>query len=424
MNKLEIKYTPVSEITPYKHNAKIHTDEQITQIKQSIENFGFNDPIAIDEDNVIIEGHGRLLAAKQLGMKEVPTIQIIGLTDQQKKAYILAHNQLTLNTGFDIDILNDELEHIIDYDMTDFGFSLDNLSLIEEINLDELIEDDVPQIPNEAKSKPGEIYILGEHRLMCGDSADEAQIQKLMNNQITDLLFIDPPYNNDNDLAENTGKRIENNNSMNDDDFESFLISALTNAYNTMKPGAAYYVWSSNVIIDQFIRCLKKVDLNYHQLLIWVKNRIGFSHADYKWMQEPCLYGWKSGAAHYFIAEYNNPTVIEDKLDISKLKKEEMQELLEAFFYGSFNTTTLHVNREKNDLHPTMKPIRLCADLIHNSSKPHELVLDLFGGSGSTLIACEQIGRRCYMMECNPKYVDVIIERWERLTGRKAAREE
>lgn len=418
MSDLKIEYISIDELKPYKHNAKIHTDEQIKQIAKSIKEFGFNDPIAVDEENIIIEGHGRLFAAKELGMDKLPIIRLEGLTDQQKKAYILAHNQLTLNTGFDLDILKDELNRITDFNMEDFGLDID---FAEDIDPDDVVEVEVPNIPTFPKSKYGEIYQLGNHRLMCGNSININDVAKLMNGELADLLFTDPPYNNDDDLVSNTGKGIDKNNSMSDESFSEFLINAFNNAHDQLKEGGAYYVWSSSVIIAQFIDCLKAADLPMHQLLIWVKNSINMGHSDYKWKHEPCLYGWKPGASHYFINEYNNPTIIEeDQLDFSKMKKEEMQQLLEYIFSDKVKTTIIYEHRAKNDLHPTMKPLKMCADLIHNSSKQNELVLDLFGGSGSTMMACEQLNRKCYMMEYDPKYVDVIIERWETFTGQKA----
>ena len=211
------------------------------------------------------------------------------------------------------------------------------------------------------------------------------------------------------------------NDNMKDSEFYQFLDNAFKNANEMLKPGGAFYVWYADSEDINFRNALINNKLLIHQQLIWVKQHFNFGRQDYKWQHEPCLYGWKEGDAHYFVEEYNNPTIIEDKLDFEKMKKEEMKSLLEEIYSDHVAKTII---REKkpliNDLHPTMKPVRMCAKLIRNSTRRNEIVLDLFGGSGSTLIACEQLGRRCYAMEYDPKYVDVIIQRWEDYTGRKA----
>lgn len=235
---------------------------------------------------------------------------------------------------------------------------------------------------------------------------------------MADLLFTDPPYNVD--VKNSKGMTIQNDN-MPNHAFIEFLTGAFKCANSSLKNGGAFYIWHSATETYNFIGCAESNKLMVKQILIWVKNGFTLGRQDYKWKHEPCLYGWKEGAAHYFIEEYNNPTVIEDKIDINKLKKEELQKILKLFLSDKVPTTIIHEDRPIiNDLHPTMKPLKMCADLIHNSSKPNEIVLDLFGGSGSTLMACEQIDRSCYMMEFDPHYVDVIINRWEQFTGQQA----
>ena len=414
MEKLKIEYVDIESIKPYKNNAKLHPKEQIEQIKNSIEMFGMDDPIGIWKDE-IVEGHGRLIACKELGMTEVPIIRLDHLTDEERKAYTLAHNKLTMNSDFDIDILNDELMNFETIDMSDFGFDM-NFST-EEV---EIVEDEVPDIPEEPKAKVGDIYQLGTHRLMCGDSTDEETVKKLMNGKQADLLFTDPPYNVN--ISNSQGMTIENDN-MNDAVFKSFLMDAFKNASQSLKIGGAYYVWYASREHINFETSLNENGLPVKEQLIWVKNSFTFGRQDYKWKHEPCLYGWKEGASHYFVEEYNHPTVIEDELDLDSMKKEDMKRLLEELLADKTPTTVIHENKPiKNDLHPTMKPLKMCADMIRNSSKENEIVLDLFGGSGSTLITCEQLKRTCYMMEYDPKYVDVIIERWENFTGEKAVK--
>lgn len=414
---MQIELINIDEIIPYENNAKLHPEEQIEQIKKSILEFGNNDPIAIDKNNVIIEGHGRLLALKKLGYKEVEVIKLGHLTEEQRKAYTLIHNKLTMNTDFDIEILESELAAINIIDMSDFDFDLSIES--EEITIEDNydVEEKLEQI-EEPKSKPGDIYQLGNHRLMCGDSTSLEDVKKLMNEEQADLLLTDPPYNVN--ISNSDGMTIENDN-MSDDNFKQFLNAAFENASASLKKGGAFYIWHGDSETVNFRNACEDNELSVRQCLIWVKNGFNFGRQDYKWKHEPCLYGWKDGAGHYFIDEYNNPTVIEDNLNIDLLKKEELKKLVEELLSDKVPTTIIHEDKPlKNDKHPTMKPINLLSFQIKNSSKKEEIVLDLFGGSGSTLISCEQLNRKCYMMEYDPKYVDVIIDRWETLTSKKA----
>ena len=416
MNKLQIEYVDINSIKPYENNAKEHPEEQIEQIKKSIEQFGMDDPIGIWKDE-IVEGHGRLIACKELGYTEVPIIRLDHLTDEERKAYTLAHNKLTMNSGFDMDMLSKELENITNIDMSNFGFDEDlNMNANTEIEEDNFnVEENIPEEP---KAKLGDIYQLGEHRLMCGDSTSEEDTQKLGGGCTLDLLFTDPPYNVD--ISNSQGMKIANDN-MKDSEFFKFLNGAFECASKLLKKGGAFYIWYADSEDLNFRNACFNNKLTIKQCLIWVKNEFNFGRQDYKWQHEPCLYGWKDGDSHYFVEEYNHPTIIEDKLDFEKMKKEDMKELLKTIFSEKVPKTIIRENKPiMNDLHPTMKPIRMCAKLISNSTKPGETVLDLFGGSGSTLIACEQLGRKCYMMEYDPKYVDVIIKRWEDFTGEKA----
>lgn len=222
--------------------------------------------------------------------------------------------------------------------------------------------------------------------------------------------------------ARKDGLKIQND-KMTDSEFYEFLDKVFENATNQLKPGGAFYIWYASREHINFENALNENDLRVHEQLIWVKNTFTFSRQDYKWQHEPCLYGWKNGEAHYFIEEYNNPTIIEDKIDFEKMKKEDMKSLLEEIYSDHVAKTIIRENKPTtSELHPTMKPIKMCAKLIRNSTRPGEIVLDLFGGSGSTLIACEQLGRKCYTMELDPHYVDVIIQRWEKYTGKKAVK--
>lgn len=271
----------------------------------------------------------------------------------------------------------------------------------------------------EPRIKIGEIYQLGNHRLMCGDSTKEEDVSKLMNGQLADLIFTDPPYNVN--VSNSAGMTIENDN-MQDNEFKEFLNKAFHCLNISTKKGGAFYIWHADSETLNFRESAIKNSLLVKQCLIWVKNGFNFGRQDYKWQHEPCLYGWKEGAGHYFVEEFNHSTVIEDKIDIDKMTKDELKSTLKELLENTkIPTTIIHEDKPLvNDLHPTMKPLKLCAYLIKNSSRENELVLDLFGGSGSTMMACEQINRKCYMMEFDPKYATVIIDRWEKLTGQKA----
>lgn len=412
MNKLKVEYVDIRKIKPFKRNAKLHPQEQVEQIKKSIQDYGMCDPIAVWKDE-IVEGHGRLLALKELNYENVPIIRLDHLTDEQRRAYMLVHNKTTMNSGFDLELLGLELADLPDFDAEFYGFDAD-LPEDEE----NIVEDEVPDLPEEPKAKAGQIWLLGNHRLMCGDSTDIVQVAKLCNGHVMDLLFTNPPYNVN--VQNSEGMKIENDN-MSDSDFKEFLNSAFENAEKMLKKGGAFYIWYADSEDLNFRNACKNNGLDIKQCLIWVKNGFNFGRQDYKWKHEPCLYGWKEGAAHYFVEEYNHPTVIEDEIDIDKMKKEDMKKLLKEIFESDIPLTTIHENKPlKNDLHPTMKPLKMCADLIKNSTRRGEKVLDLFGGSGSTLMTCEQLGRTCFMMEYDPKYADVIIERWEKFTGQKA----
>lgn len=380
---------PIEELNPYENNAKLHPKEQIDQIVRSMEEFGNNDPIAIDENNVIIEGHGRLLALKQMGEKEVPVIRLKHLTDEQKRAYILAHNQLTLNTGFDEEILAAELESIVGIDMTDFGFDLDVVDVVEELtDVEEDSDFDVTP-PKEPKSKPGDLYQLGNHRLLCGDSTSLDDVAKLMGGEQADMLLTDPPYNVAYEGATEDKLTIQNDD-MEDEDFRQFLRDVYASADSAMKPGASFYIWHADSEGYNFRGAAHDVGWTIRQCLIWNKNTLVLGRQDYHWKHEPCLYGWKDGASHNWYGNRKQTTVMD------------------------FDKPT------RNGEHPTMKPVPLFAYQMEMSSKKGDNVLDLFGGSGTTMIAAEQLGRNAYLMELDPRYVDVIVNRWEELTGQKA----
>ena len=378
-NKLKVEYVDIDTIKPYKNNAKLHPKEQIEQIKKSIENFGMNDPVGI-WNNEIVEGHGRILACKELGYKQIPVIKLDHLTDEERKSYIIAHNKLTMNSDFDIDILRTELENLkeLDFDLELTGFNVDELDdILGTEEQKEVVEDDFDiEPPEEPKAKLGDIYQLGNHRLMCGDSTSEEDVAKLMNGVKADMVFTDPPYN----IAYSgiKDKRTIENDKMNDEDFVNFLEKSI------MKCDTAY-VCCSWQYEHLFKKAMTNIGMAPKAMIIW--NKV-------------------------------NPAQHLDKY----FKQHEI-----IFYYGKFGGEKTirgdiwECKRQKNTVHPTMKPIELIAMAL-GDNKDKEIVYDGFGGSGSTLIACEQLNRNCYMMELDPKYVDVIIKRWENFTGKKAVK--
>lgn len=385
MGKLQIEYVPLDSIKPYKNNAKLHPDEQVEQICNSIRETGFNDPIGVWNDE-IVEGHGRLLAAEKLGMKNVPIIRLDDLTDEQRRAYMLAHNKLTMNSGFDVELLDTELAEIETIDMTLLGFD-DK----EEETPQEVVEDDFEgELPEEPKSKYGDIYQCGDHRVMCGDATIQTDLERLMGGAVADLYLTDPPYNVDYEGGTEEKLKIMND-KQEDEEFCQFLTKAFSCANTALKEGGVFYIWHADSEGYNFRKACKETGWKVRECLIWNKNSLVLGRQDYQWKHEPCLYGWKEGA-HIWNGDRKQTTV----LDFDKPKK--------------------------NDLHPTMKPIALFSYEIQNSSNENEVVLDSFGGSGTTLICCEQLNRKAYLMELDPRYVDVIIERWEKYTGKKAVK--
>lgn len=382
----------ISEIIPYANNPR-NNEAAVNAVANSIREFGFKSPIVIDKNKVVVCGHTRLLAAKKLGLKEVPCVMADDLTDEQIKAYRLADNKVSELASWDLDLLKIEMDGIEDIDMSLFGF--DDVSEDDDEPA-EIIEDDVPEAPEIAKTKKGDIYILGEHRLMCGDSTDATDVAKLMDGDVANLLITDPPYNvaynAENSVRRNTrhdNKKVENDD-MDDEAFVDFLTLAFSNALSVMEAGASYYIWYAQTKAYWFMRALVAAGITNRQILIWVKQHFSFGRQDYQWRHEPCFYGWKDGAAHQWYSDRKQSTILEfDKPSASKE-------------------------------HPTMKPVGLFAYEIGNSSKKGDIVLDLFGGSGTTCVACEQLGRKARLMELSPDYCDVIVTRWENLTGKKA----
>ncbi len=396
----------IEELHPYENNPR-YNDNAVDAVAKSIKDFGFKVPIVIDKDGVIVTGHTRYKASIKLGLETVPCIIADDLNEDQIRAFRLADNKVSELAEWNLDLLNQEMELLSDFDMGDYGFDVieqEKEAFEDDFDIDEAM----PEIPN---AKPGDIYKLGRHYLMCGDSTT-GDVDKLIKSIPIDMVLTDPPYNVD--YSED--RKIENDN-MSKDQFLTFLSKAFKNIHDSLKPGGAFYIWYASRSAVEFETALREVNLEVRQQLIWNKNSLVLGRQDYQWKHEPCLYGWKEGT-HTFVDERDLTTVIEDE-DFRKMDKAHLIKLLENIY--SLKSTIIDCERPtKSALHPTMKPIKLMGYLIKNSSKKNETVLDLFAGSGSTLIACEQLDRICYSMEYDPKYVDVIIERWEELTGQKA----
>ena len=357
------------------------------------------------------------MAAKKLGMKTVPCIRLDHLTDEQRRAYALAHNKTAENSEWDYDMLSLELGDIFDIDMEQFGFDLgdDGEDDVEAVE-DDFDEEDIPEEP---KSKYGDIYQLGNHRVMCGDSTKLEDVEKLMNGETVDLFLTDPPYNVNYQGGTKDAMKIMND-SMEDSAFRAFLTDAFKCANAVMKDGAAFYIWHADSEGLNFRAAVRNTGWRLRECLVWVKNALVLGRLDYHYKHEPALYGWKDGT-HYFTSDRTQTTVYDDKIDFKKLKKEELVKLLEEIYSDKNPTTVIYEDKPLiNDIHPTMKPIRLMARLVKNSTKPGGIVLDLFGGSGSTMMACEQLNRTAYSMELDPRYVDAMINRWENFTGEEA----
>ena len=378
---LNIKQVPICELTPYAANSRTHSDEQVAQIAASIKEFGFNNPILLDGEKGIIAGHGRVMAARKLGLEKVPTIELSHLTDAQRKAYIIADNKLALNAGWDMELLGVEMQGLADegFDLSLIGFDENELATILADKTEGLTDpDEVPEIPDNPITKEGDVWILGKHRLMCGDSTSIDAVDKLMDGAAVDLLFTDPPYN----VAFNgrSGKHdVIKNDNLSDDDFNAFIggVIAIIQAIDPK----VYYIWCN----WKFYGALQG-RLDYKACIVWAKNVFGMGNG-YRHQHEFCLFNGK-------IDEQ-----VKNESDLWEIKK------------------------DSRYVHPTQKPVELSVRAFGNHIKLLN-ILDLFGGSGSTLIGAEQTGRKAHVMELDPKYCDVIVTRWQNFTGEQAILED
>ena len=377
---MEIVMMNIDEIIPYENNPR-KNDDAVEAVANSIKNFGFKSPIVVDANKVIVNGHTRLKASKLLGLTMVPVIIASDLTEEQCRALRLADNKTAEIASWDKKLLMKELESIdwegLEMDMTDFGF--DNIfdSKPQEVTHDDFEEGQY--IPATPYSMQGDVYLLGRHRIMCGDSTNPEMVKILLNGNKADMIFTDPPYNVNYEGSD--GQSIQNDN-MGNEEFYNFLLSVYKNMFDSIKEGGSIYVCHADSEGLNFRKAFIDAGFKLAQCLIWVKNSFTMGRQDYQWQHEPILYGWKPGTGHYFVDDRSLSTV---------------------WFYDK---------PKHNDLHPTMKPLELVGQGINNGSLLGQLVLDLFGGSGSTLIACEQAGRINYSMELDEKYADVIVKRF------------
>ncbi|GHU76199.1 methyltransferase [Clostridia bacterium] len=385
---LEIIMLSLAGIKPNPNNAKEHPPEQIEQIVRSIDAFGMNDPIAVDENNVIIEGHGRLLALQKMNAENAPCIRLSHLSEEQKRAYILAHNKLTLNTGFDIDVLKGEFDFLnsAEFDVTLSGFTQDELDAMFKTEAD-VVEDDfdlTKALEEAAFVQRGDIWTVGRHRVMCGDATDAGDVARLMDARKANLVLTDPPYGVK--FQSSSGLSIKND-ALKPDEFYAFLLASFKNMADHLEPGGSAYVFHADTEGLNFRKSFVDAGFHLSGVCIWAKDSFVLGRSPYQWQHEPILYGWISNGKH-------------------------------SWYAGRSEKTIWNFNKPKrNEDHPTSKPIDLLAYPIQNSSQANGIVLDTFGGSGSTLLACEQTDRICCMMELDEKYTSVILRRFVAFAG-------
>ena len=386
-----VELWPLDRLIPHARNARTHSDAQVAQIAGSIAEFGFVNPVLVGDDGVIVAGHGRIMAARKLGLDQAPVIVLAHLSPTQRRALMIADNQIASNSGWDDEMLAAELAALKeeDFDLDLLGFddaALDRL-LADTIEATE-VSDEVPEPPTDPISRPGDVWICGEHRVICGDATVLGDVETVLDGELADMTFCDPPYNVNYANSAKDKQRGKNRAILNDalgESFGAFLYDASVNILTVTK-GAVYICMSSSEL-DTLQKAFREAGGKWSTFVIWAKNTFTLGRADYQRQYEPILYGWKDGADHYWCGA-------RDQGDVWFVDKP-----------------------HKNDLHPTMKPVALVERAIRNSSKSRDIVLDPFGGSGTTMIACENTGRRARLIELDPKYVDVIVTRWQSLTG-------
>ena len=434
---LQVTYRAPGDLKPYARNSRTHSKAQVETLARSISTYGFTNPILLAEDGTIIAGHGRLQAAIALGLDQVPTITLIGLTDAQRRALVLADNRIALDAGWDVEMLQVELADLKSdgFDLSLTGFSLEELDNLLAPAEDARDPNDAPALPAEPMSKPGDIYVMGPHRLIVGDSTDVGVLGRLLGNAMADVVMVsdvtwtDPPYN----IAYegNAGSML--NDDMDSREFYQFILSALTATWSHMKPGSAIYVAHSDAEGLAFRGAFKAAGFKLAGCLIWRKNQLVLGRSDYQWQHEPILYGWKPGSAHRWYGGRKQTTVMDlgDGSPFERLPDGRFQITVGDCIMIVGGAETIEevvpsvIRAEKpraSALHPTMKPVELIERMLRHNARPGDIVLDPFGGSGSTLIAADRLGMCARLVELDPRYADVIVGRWEAWSGRKAER--
>lgn len=394
---MKVELVKIDKVIPYARNPR-RNEHAVAKVAASIREYGFRQPIVVDTEFVIIAGHTRLQAAQQLGLEKVPVHIADGLTPAQIKAYRIADNRVAQEAEWDEEMLAIELGELkgLDFDLSLTGFDSEELDKLIAEQLAEALtdEDTAPELQETAISKPGDIWVLGNHRLLCGDSTVLADVEKALGGVLADMVFTDPPYNVNYGVAMKDKLRGGNRTIKNDnlgEGFGKFLYDACVNMVTVCKGGI--YICMSSSELHTLQKAFVDAGGHWSTFVVWAKNQFTMGRADYQRQYEPILYGWKEGSDHYWCGA-------RDQGDVWFVNKP-----------------------QKNDLHPTMKPVELVQRAIENSSKSRDIVLDIFGGSGSTLIACEKTGRSARLVELDPKYCDVIVRRWQEFTGKKATLE-
>lgn len=428
---LQVTYRAPADLKPYARNSRTHSKAQVETLARSISTYGFTNPILLAEDGTIIAGHGRLQAAIALGLDQVPTITLTGLSDAQQRALVLADNRIALDAGWDIEMLQVELADLKadGFDLSLTGFSLEELDSLLAPAEDARDPDEAPALPAEPVSKPGDIYVMGPHRLIVGDSTDIGVLQRLMDGAFADIVWTDPPYN----VAYESAAGSIKNDDMNDREFFQFLLGFYTATFSWMKPGAAIYVAHADTEGLNFRGAFKAAGFKLSGCIVWRKDALVLGRSDYQWQHEPILYGWKPGSAHRWYGGRKQTTVMDlgDGSPFERLPDGRFQITVgdRVMIIGGAETveevvpSVIKAERPRSSaLHPTMKPVELIERMLRHNARPGDIVLDPFGGSGSTLIAADRLGMCARLVELDPRYADVIVGRWEAWSGRKAER--
>lgn len=435
MDKSTVEYEhgriAVSSLTKYSRNARTHSAAQVSQLAASIREWGFTNPVLIDEANVLVAGHGRVLAAEVIGLETVPFIRLAGLTDQQRRAYVLADNKLALNSGWDDALLKAEMGSLTAYgfDLGLTGFSAEELAAHAAPKETGKDPDAVPPLDEtrEPISKPGDVWVLGAHRVVCGDSTNAGTLASLMQGDLADVVWTDPPYNV---AYEGSAGKIKNDD-MAAEKFRAFLVDLHKVMFDAMKPGASLYVAHSDTEGFAFRNGFDAAGFKLSGCLVWRKDALVLGRSDYQWIHEPILYGWKPGKAHRWFGGRKQTTLLASPHASAFVQLEDGrwqvtigdQVLLisgEAEVEEVVSSVVFEARPKRSDLHPTMKPVALIERMLKNSALPGDIALDVCGGSGSTLMAADRLGMRARIVELDPKFVDVIVRRWQEYSGQRA----